>query len=91
MRDEQDQGQGLQAGIDKYNKTQAASRAQNIQKFVILDKDFCAGRRAHRQPEAQEDRRVTSSAPRLRACTRAREAMRDDGGAADAARAQLHS
>ena len=30
----------IQAGIDKYNKTQAASRAQNIQKFVILDKDF---------------------------------------------------
>ena len=30
----------IQAGIDKYNKTQAASRAQNIQKFVLLDSDF---------------------------------------------------
>jgi len=30
----------IQKGIDKYNKEGAASRAQNIQKFVILDKDF---------------------------------------------------
>jgi len=33
-------GAAIQAGIDKYNKTQAASRAQNIQKFVVLDSDF---------------------------------------------------
>jgi len=30
----------IQAGIDKYNKEGAASRAQCVQKFVILDKDF---------------------------------------------------
>jgi len=30
----------IQAGIDKYNKQSAASRAQNVQKFVVLDTDF---------------------------------------------------
>jgi len=30
----------IQEGVDKYNKTQASSRAQNIQKFYILDAEF---------------------------------------------------
>ena len=30
----------IQAGIDQYNKEGSASRAQCVQKYVILDTDF---------------------------------------------------